>query len=114
MLLGAVVITAMLIIGNEYLALLGMVIAGIGMANAIPQLFGAAGRIPPHGPSLSTAFTFLTLAFMVGPPTIGVVSDAFGVAAALGLLVVASLVVVATVSRVPSAETNPRFRALGR
>jgi MFS family permease len=110
MLLGAVAIATMLLVGNEYVALLGMVVAGFGIANAIPQLFGAAGRIPPHGPSLSTAFTFLTVAFMIGPPVIGVISDALGVAAALGLLVASSFVVAATVGRVPSAETNPRFR----
>lgn len=111
MLLGAVAIGVMLVIGNAYVALLGLAVAGIGIANAIPQLFGAAARIPPHGPSLSAAFTFLTLAFMIGPPVIGAASDAFGVATALGLLVISSLVVTVAVKRVPSAETNPRFRA---
>jgi hypothetical protein len=79
------------------------------MANAIPQLFGAAGRIPPHGPSLSAAFTFLTLAFMAGPPTIGVTSDAFGISTALGLIAAASVVVAVLVPFVPRAETNPRL-----
>ena len=33
----------------------------------VPQIFGAAGRIPPGGPSLSAVFTTLTLAFLAGP-----------------------------------------------
>ena len=110
MVVSAVAIAVMLLIGNAVVALLGLVVAGIGVANAIPQLFGAAGRIPPHGPSLSAAFTFLTLAFVIGPPVIGISSDAFGVSAALGLLVVASIVAALVVTRVPGAETNPRFR----
>jgi MFS family permease len=110
MLLAAVAMAAFLVIGNEIVALLGLIVAGIGIANTIPQLFGAAGRIPPAGPSLSAMFTFLTLAFMVGPPLIGATSDALGISVALGLLVVASVVVAVVVTRVPTAETNPRFR----
>jgi MFS family permease len=112
MLLCAVAMAIFLVIGDPAVALLGMVAAGIGMANAIPQLFGAAGRIPPHGPSLSAAFTFLTLAFIIGPPTIGVTSDTFGLSAGLGILVVASIVVAAAVAFVPRAETNPRLSVI--
>jgi MFS family permease len=109
MLVTAVAVAAFLLIGSPAVALIGMVVAGIGIANAIPQLFGAAGRIRPSGPSLSAAFTFLTLAFMAGPPLIGVTSDEVGISAALGLLAIASLVVAALVHLVPRAETNPRF-----
>jgi MFS family permease len=112
MLLAAGAVGIFLVVGDPSVALLGMVVAGIGIANAIPQLFGAAGRIPPHGPSLSAAFTFLTLAFIVGPPTIGLTSDRFGISAALGLLVVASVVVALLVPLVPRAETNQRLAVM--
>jgi MFS family permease len=112
MLLTAAAITAFLVVGNAAVALLGLVVAGIGVANAIPQLFGAAGRIPPHGPSLSAAFTFLTLTFMAGPPLIGLTSDALGISAAMGLFAVASVFVAAVVPRVTSAETNPHFASI--
>ena len=58
-------------------------------------------------------FTTLTLAFVVGPPLIGVTSDALGIEGAFWLFVVASLVAALLVARVSSAETNPRFRANG-
>ena len=74
------------------------------------QAGAAAGRIPPHGPSLSAAFTFLTLTFMVGPPLIGLTSDAAGISAAMGLFAVASVVVAVVVPYVRSAA-NPRFAA---
>ncbi len=111
MLLTAAAIAAFVIIGNDLVGLAGMVIAGIGVANTIPQLFGAAGRISPPGPSLSAVFTFLTMAFMIGPPLIGATTGAFGIGAAFALFVLASLLVVLIVPRVPVAETNPRFQA---
>jgi MFS family permease len=109
MLVTAIAIAIMLLVGDAAVALLGLVVAGIGVANTIPQLFGAAGRIPPYGPSLSTGFTFLTFAFIIGPPLVGATTDAFGVSVALGLFVVASLVAAATITRVPGAETNPNL-----
>jgi len=111
MLLAAAAIAVFLVVGDEWAALVGMVVAGIGIANTIPQLFGAAGRISPPGPSLSAVFTSLTLVFMAGPAIIGVASDAVGIGTALGLLVIASVVVALVVPRVPAAETNPRFRS---
>ena len=111
MLLTAGAIATFLVVGSAVVALVGLVVAGVGVANAIPQLFGAAGRIPPHGPSLSAAFTFLTLTFMVGPPLIGLTSDSAGISAAMGLFAVASVVVALVVPYVRSAETNPRFAA---
>ncbi|CAN5637955.1 MFS transporter [soil metagenome] len=109
MVLVAVSVTMTLLVGNAVLALIGLVLAGLGVANAIPQLFGAAGRIPPAGPSLSAVFTMAYTAFLLGPPIIGVAADATGVTLALGLTVVAALIVASMASRVPAAETNARF-----
>jgi MFS family permease len=111
MALTATAVAGFVIIGNDLVGLAGMVVAGIGVANAIPQLFGAAARIPPSGPSLSATFTFLTIAFMLGPPLIGATTGAFGIGVAFALFVLASLMVALIVSRVPVAETNPRFRS---
>ena len=110
MFLAAVAITVMLLVGNQWIALVGMVAAGLGIANTIPQIFGAAARIPPGGPSLSAVFTTLTLAFIAGPAIIGTTSDLIGISGAFWLFAIASLVVALLVSRVPAAETNPDFR----
>ncbi len=113
MLLTAISIAAFLVVGSPLVALVGLFVAGVGIANVVPQIFGAAGRIPPHGPSLSAVFTSLTLTFMIGPTIIGGVADETDIGAALWLLVGASLVVALMVSRFPAAETNPRFRRTG-
>lgn len=113
MLLTAAAIALTLLVDDPYVALIGMVVAGIGIANTVPQIFGAAGRIPPGGPSLSAVFTTLTLAFIAGPVIIGTTSDLVGISGAFWLFAVASVVVALIVPRVKVAETNPRFRQEG-
>ncbi|MEX1336312.1 MAG: hypothetical protein AB1Z66_13540, partial [Candidatus Limnocylindrales bacterium] len=66
--------------------------------------------IAPGGPSLSAVFTALTVAFMAGPLIIGTSSDIVGISGTFWLFVVASVAVALLISRVPVAETNPRFR----
>jgi MFS family permease len=110
MFLAAAAIAAFLLIGTVAVALVGMAVAGLGIANTVPQVFGAAGRIPPHGPSLSAVFTSLTLTFLIAPTVIGVTTDTASISVALALLVLASVVVALMVPRFPAAETNPRFR----
>ena len=106
----AAAIAVMLLVGEPIVALAGMVVAGIGLANTIPQIFLAAGRIPPKGPSLSAVFSSLTLAFIAGPVIIGTTADAVGIAGAFTFFALASVAVMLLAGRVPAAETNPRFR----
>jgi hypothetical protein len=54
-------------------------------------------------------FTFATLSFMVEPAVMGIVSDAVGIGWAMGLVVIAAIAVAISVTRVPAAETSPRF-----
>jgi len=109
----AVAIAAFLLIGDPWAALVGMLAAGVGIANAVPQIFGAAGRIPPGGPSLSAVFMTATLVFIVSPAIIGTSSDLFGISSVFWLFVAASVVAALIVPRVKVAETNPRFREEG-
>jgi predicted MFS family arabinose efflux permease len=88
----ALVATALgtvLLIGHTIPSIVGFVLCGLGIANAVPLLFSAAGRINPPGPSLAAAFTLGYAGFIVGPPVIGVVSDHAGLPRTLALLVVA-------------------------
>jgi MFS family permease len=107
----AMAIAVFLLVGNPWVALVGMFAAGIGLANAVPQIFGAAGRIPPGGPSLSAVFMTMSLVFIISPTVIGASSDLVGISAVFWLFVVASVVAALLVPRIKVAETNPRFRA---
>ena len=92
--LAAVSLAALLLAGQAVVAVIAFVLVGVGVANAVPLLFSAAGRVPPAGPSLAAVFTIGYLGFILGPPVIGVLADALTLTAALAL-VCAALVLVA-------------------
>jgi MFS family permease len=85
----AIALAAVLLVGQTLPAVVGFVLCGLGIANAVPLLFSAAGRVNPPGPSLAAAFTLGYTGFIVGPPVIGVLSDQAGLPRTLALLVVA-------------------------
>jgi fucose permease len=89
----AVALGAVLLIGHTVPAVIGFVLCGLGIANAVPLLFSAAGRIEPPGPSLAAAFTLGYTGFIVGPPVIGVLSDQAGLPQTLALLIGALITV---------------------
>jgi predicted MFS family arabinose efflux permease len=82
-----------LLIGEMVPAVIGFALCGLGIANAVPLLFTAAGRIHPPGPSLAAAFTLGYTGFVVGPPVIGVLSDQVGLPRTLALLLLAPVIV---------------------
>jgi predicted MFS family arabinose efflux permease len=89
----AIALGAVLVVGQTLPSVVGFVLCGLGIANAVPLLFSAAGRINPRGPSLAAAFTLGYTGFIVGPPLIGVLSDQAGLPRTLALLVVALVAV---------------------
>jgi hypothetical protein len=102
MALVAIVLGGILAIGQPIVAVAGFVLVGLGIANAVPLLFSAAGRVPPAGPSLAAVFTVGYTGFIVGPPVIGFLADQFGLPETLTLLVAFAVVVAALGGRVPT------------
>ena len=93
MALMAIALGGVLLIGETVPAVIGFTICGLGIANAVPLLFSAAGRLEPSSPSLAAAFTLGYTGFIVGPPVIGVLADHVGLPETLWLLVLAALAV---------------------
>ena len=89
----AVALGAVLLVGHTVPGVIGFILCGLGIANAVPLLFSAAGRIDPPGPSLAAAFTLGYTGFIVGPPVIGVLSDQTGLPQTLALLTLALVAV---------------------
>lgn len=89
----AAALGAVLLIGHTVPGVIGFILCGLGIANAVPLLFSAAGRIDPPGPSLAAAFTLGYTGFIVGPPVIGALSDQTGLPQTLALLIVALVAV---------------------
>ncbi|MGF6934096.1 MFS family permease [Paraburkholderia sp. UCT70] len=75
-------------------ACVGFAMVGIGLANIVPVIFSAAGRssaTPAIGVSMAATFGYA--GFLVGPPLIGFGAGVLGLRAALGVLVMATLIV---------------------
>jgi predicted MFS family arabinose efflux permease len=111
MALVTVALAAVLLVGEPVVAVIGFALIGIGIANAVPLLFSAAGRVPPSGPSLAAVFTVGYTGFIVGPPLIGVLADAVSLPAALATLCVFGLAVTLLGGRAAHAEAAGRRAA---
>ncbi|HEX6022612.1 MAG TPA: MFS transporter [Solirubrobacter sp.] len=95
MALVAAALGAALLIAEPVPAVIGFGLVGLGIANAVPILFSAAGRHEPSGPSLAAVFTVGYTGFIVGPPLIGGLADAMGLPETLALLCLVALAVTA-------------------
>jgi MFS family permease len=78
-----------LLLGHPVAALVGFLLMGAGLAALVPIVFRAAGTM--HGLSPGAGIAALSTvgyaAFLVGPPAIGLLSEAFGLDNALWLVV---------------------------
>jgi len=106
-------LAAALLTGRPGAAVVGFGLVGLGLANVVPILFGAAGRVAgvPAATALAAVATTGYCGYLAGPPLIGVAAEVAGLASALGLVCVACAVITASVRAVPTAA---RREASGR
>ncbi len=95
------VATAMLASGAAP-AIVGFALAGLGLANGIPILFGAAGRLRGlrEGSAMATVMAVAYGGGLVGPPTIGFIAEAIGLQTTL--VGVAAVLLVAAIVSTPT------------
>ncbi len=109
----AVGLAAALAIGTPPTALLGFAAMGAGLGVMVPVIFRTAGTTPgvPAGIGIAAVSTIGFLGFLAGPPAIGIAADLVGLRAALGVVVVASLVAARLSWHAIAARHRP-FRGL--
>src|SRR6266436_2774418 len=80
-----------LLAGGTSAMLLGLAAVGLGLSNAVPILFSAAGKLTAVPPSIGIAAVSTAgyCGFLLGPPVIGLAAERFGLGTGLGLVVVA-------------------------
>ena len=100
-LLTGVPLAALLLIGEPAVALVGLFLVGLGVANGVPLMFSAAGRQPdtPPGPGIAAVSSMGSLGFLAGPPVIGFLADALSLPWALSTLILGAAVVFALARR---------------
>jgi MFS family permease len=96
-----------LVLPSIPLALIGFFVGGIGIGNVAPVLFAGGGRLEPDAPGRGiAAVTSLGYSgFLAGPPMIGLLAEVVGLSWALGVTVVAALIIAASARMVQSADT---------
>jgi MFS family permease len=72
-------------------------LAGIGVANIVPVIWGVAGRDTRMGagPAISATATIGYFGFLTGPPIIGSLAVLIGLRQAMGVIVLAGIIVAA-------------------
>lgn len=78
---------------NIYTATLGFLLVGIGVSSVVPMSYGLAGRSKTMNPSVAIAAVTSIgfLGFLIGPPLIGFISQAFGLRIAFLLIALLGL-----------------------
>jgi MFS family permease len=114
--LAAVGLAVALVAPAVALAILGFAAVGLGMSNLVPIFFGAAGKIPGQAPgtAIAAVATMGYTGFLAGPPVIGFVADATSLAVALGLIVLACVLIAAAAWTVAPAEQHAAAGASGK
>ena len=88
-------ITVAVIFQSWVAVLLGFATVGFGIANMVPILFGAAGRVDKKnaGPGIATVTTLGYLGFLSGPPLIGALAAFAGLPAAFIMVIIFGTVI---------------------
>lgn len=87
---------------NLLTSTIAFMIVGLGVSSIIPSVYSAAGRhgkVPP-GIALATVASVSYFGFLIGPPLIGYISEAFGLRYSFALIGIFGICITLMVSRV--------------
>lgn len=95
-----------LVVPSPAVALGAFVFAGLGIGNVAPILFAGGGRLEPDAPGrgIAAVTTLGYSGFLAGPPLIGFAAQLTSLPMALGLTVVAALIIAAFARMVDAAD----------
>ena len=97
---------AVLIAPSPWLSFLGFALGGIGIGNLAPVLFAGGGRLEPDAPGrgIAAVVSMGYAGFLAGPPLIGFVAQISTLQIAMGLTVLAALLIALFARRVAPAD----------
>jgi fucose permease len=102
-LLAAVAMATVLLARQPLIALVGLALVGVGLANVVPILFIAASRVPGTTPAHAIAAVSSVgyLGMVAGPPLVGGIAQASSLTWGLGVVVAGALVLAWGARRIP-------------
>lgn len=106
-LLAAVGTGLTLIAPTSWLTFLAFTLGGIGIGNVVPMLFAGGGRLELDAPGrgIAAVTTLGYAGFLTGPPLIGFAAQLTNLQVALGLTVLASLIIAIFAKGVAAADS---------
>lgn len=98
--------TAALLAPSSWWAIFAFVFAGVGIGNVAPVLFAGGGRLEPDAPGhgIAAVTTLGYAGFLAGPPVIGLAAKFTTLPMALGLTVLAAIVIAMFARKVDAAD----------
>lgn len=105
---GAVMIGAgfltMLLAPSQITTIGAFALAGFGCATLVPAAFDAADRIPglPVGTGLTIIGWLMRLAFLAGPPVVGLITDHFGLRVGLSIVPIGAVALIVAARVLPT------------
>jgi fucose permease len=101
-----------LLVGQPVAAIVGYGCVGLALANVVPILFSAAGRVPGVSPGtgIGAVATVGYLGFLAGPPAIGFVAQSTTLAVGLGVVVLCLALIVPLAGNARSADSPGSIR----
>lgn len=89
------------------ISILAHAVAGTGIGNLAPILFGGGGRLEPSAPGRGIAAVVAMgyAGFVAGPPFIGFLGEAVGLTAALGVVVVSAAIIALSARLAAAADS---------
>lgn len=96
-----------LAVPSPYVAIAAFIFAGLGIGNVAPVLFAGGGRLEPDAPGrgIAAVSTLGYTGFLAGPPLIGFAAQLTNLPQALGLTVIAALIIAFYARMVDAADT---------
>lgn len=96
-----------LTVPSVWVAIAAFVFAGLGLGNIAPVLFAGGGRLEPDAPGrgIAAVTTLGYTGFLAGPPLIGFAAQVTNLNIALGLTVVAAVIIALYARKVKAADT---------
>ncbi|HEV8438863.1 MAG TPA: MFS transporter [Methylomirabilota bacterium] len=103
-----------LLIGAPIAAIVGFGLVGLGVANVIPVVFSAAGRIAGTSPGAALAAVATTgyCGYLAGPALIGLGAEVLGLPVALGLVSAVCGLIAVGAAQLPRRESQLAGRLL--
>ena len=88
--IGITGVLSALVIQNSIVAILGFTFAGIGFSNLVPAVYISSAKVPgvSAGEGLASVASLGYFGLFVGPPTIGMIAEEYGLNIGLGVVIV--------------------------